>query len=176
MLLPASLPPMGSSCEALPALQTQLTEAATSTYKPLKAKLDVITKAKATMEAAATKEDYAAALKQQGELKIKVEAFLADLKKLKDAETEYPKARAALKPKLDDALVSARAFAPLAGARAALGPADAAVNAAATGQEFEKALTLLKDLEKKVDAYLAKAKTEEEKYKKKADEITAAGR
>jgi hypothetical protein len=157
--------------DALTALQPQLTEATKSSYKPLKPKLDDITKHKGAMEAAAKKEDYVAALKLLDDLKIKVDAFLTDLKKLQQAEKDYPPARAALKPKLDDALVSARSFASLKAARAALVQANAAVNAAAAAQDFEKALGLLKDLETKVDAYLAKAKTEEDKYKKKGDEI-----
>jgi hypothetical protein len=158
--------------DALAALQPQLQDALKSTYKPLQPKLDEITKVKGDMEAAAQKEDYEAAMQSLNDLNAKVEAFLPDLKKLQQAEQDYTKARAALKPKLDDALVSAREYAPLKAARAAIVSADSAVETAASAQDFEKALELLKDLETKVDAYLKDAKTEEEKYQKKGDEIT----
>jgi hypothetical protein len=157
--------------DGLAALQPQLEEAAKGTYKPLKPKADALAKVKAAMEAAAKKSDYAAALKLLGDLKAKVEAYLADLKKLQQAEQDYTTTWAAVKPKLDDALVSARIFTSLKSARAALVQAKAAVETAAAAQEFEKALQLVKALETKVDAYLTQAKKEEEKYTKKADEI-----
>jgi hypothetical protein len=157
--------------DALAALEPQLAEAAKSSYKPLKPKLDDITKRKAAMEAVATKEDYVAALKLLNELKTKVEAFLTDLKNAQQAEKDYNDARAALKPKLDDALVSARNFPSLKTARAAIVQANAAVDKVAATQDFVKALQLVKDLQTKVEAYLAKAQIQEDKYKKKGDEI-----
>ena len=158
--------------DALAALQPQLQEALKSNYAPLKPRADDITRVKEGMEAAAQKEDYVAALASLNDLKAKVEALLADLKKLQQAEQDYTKARAALKPKSDDALVTARDFAPLKAARDAIVGADSSVETAASAQDFEKALQLVKDLEAKVDAYLKDAKTEEEKYQKKGDEIT----
>jgi hypothetical protein len=157
--------------DGLAALEPQLAEAAKSTYKPLKPKLDDINKRKAAMDAVATKEDYAAALKLLNELKPKVEAFLTDLKNAQQAEQDYNNARTALKPKLDDALVSAQNFPSLKAARAAIVQGNGVVDKTAAAQDFVKALQLVKDLETKVDAYLAKAKTQEDKYTKKGDEI-----
>src|SRR5262249_54823502 len=75
--------------EALAALQPQLQEAMKSTYTPLKPKVDEITTLKGTMEAAAQKEDFVAALQSLNDLKAKIEAFLPDLKKLQQAEQDY---------------------------------------------------------------------------------------
>jgi hypothetical protein len=127
------------------------------------------------MEAAAQKEDFAAALTSLGNLKAKVEAFLPELKKLQQAEEDYKKARAALKPKLDDALVQANDFqsdATLTASRAAIVTANSDADAAATAQDFEKALQIVNDLAAKVDAYLAAAKTKQAEYTKKADDIS----
>jgi hypothetical protein len=157
--------------DGLTTLGPKFTEAAQYSYKPLQPKLDDINKRKAAMEAAAAKEDYATALKMQSELQAKLDAFLADLKKLQQAEQDYNTTRAAVKPKLDDALVSARVFTSLQSARAALVQANAAVEAAAAAQDFENALQLIKALQTKVDAYLDQANKQQEKYTKKADEI-----
>jgi hypothetical protein len=157
--------------DALPALQGQLTEAEKSTYKPLKARLDAITKLKGQMEAAATKEDYAAALKVQKDLKTKVETFLTDLKAMQDAEKEYTAARATLKPKMDDALVSARDFAKVKGTRDKLIKDVAAMEAAEKAQEFVKALEMVKGMGAKIDDFLTKSKVEEDKYKEKGDKL-----
>jgi hypothetical protein len=71
-------------------------------------------------------------------------------------------------------LVSARNFsdATLQAARAAIETGKTNLEAAASAQDFEKALGLVKDLETKVDAYLKDAKTKEDEYKKKGDEIS----
>src|SRR5262249_33334167 len=115
------------------------------------------------------------------DLKAKIEAFLPDLKKLQQAEQDYNKALAALQPKLADALVSARNFdtsaaTPLVNSLKAARPAivtgKSDMEAAASAQDFEKALQLAKDLETKVDAYLKDAKTQDEEYKKKGDDIS----
>jgi hypothetical protein len=158
--------------DALAALQPQLQEALKSTYKPLQPKVDEITKGKGEMEAAAQKEDYVAALQSLNDLKAKVEAFLPDLKKLQQAEQDYTKAWGALKPKVDNALLSSKGFKDLDADRTAIETAESNVVAAASAQDFEKALQLTKELEPKVDAYLTKAKAKEDDIKKKADDIT----
>jgi hypothetical protein len=157
--------------DALAALQPELQEALKSTYTPLKPQADEITKIKGEMEAAAKNEDYVAALQSLNDLKAKVEALLPDLKKLQQAEQDYNKARAALNPKLDDALVSANDLPGLGAARAAIVTDDSNVETAATAQDFEKALQLIKELETKVEAYLTDAKAKQAEYQKKGDEI-----
>jgi hypothetical protein len=158
--------------DALAALQPQLQEALKSTYTPLKPKVDEITKVKGEMEAAAQKQDYEAAMTSLNDLKAKVDAFLPDLKKLQQAEADYTKTWAALKPKIDDALLSSKDFAALSADRSAIETAESNVVAAATAQDFEKALQLANDLGPKVDAYLTKAKTKQDDIQKKADDIT----
>src|SRR5262249_29003695 len=91
---------------------------------------------------------------------------------LQQAEQDYTKARAALKPELDDALVQAREFPALQTARDAIISADSVIETTASAQEFEKALELVKDLGTKVEAYLKDAKKKEDEYAKQGDEIT----
>jgi hypothetical protein len=157
---------------ALAGLKPQLDEALKSTYKPLKPTLDEITRVKGEMEANAQKEDFVAALQSLNDLKAKVEAFLPELKKLQQAEQDYTKARAALKPKLADALLQSKEYPAMKPARDAIVSDDGAVETAASAHDFERALQLVKALETKVDAYLAAAKTKADETQKKADEIT----
>ncbi len=158
--------------DALKDLQPKLSEALESKYPSLAPKLDEISRLKGDMEGAAQKEEFPAATQTAQALGGKVDAFLIDYNKLKHAQEDYTKARAALKAKLDDALVSAREFSTLSGARADLISRDSAVESAATAQDFEKALQLVNELAPKVDDYLTKAKAEEDKYSKKGEEIT----
>jgi hypothetical protein len=124
------------------------------------------------MAAAAKAGDYDSAIQHQKDIGTKLDAFEVEAASVsKQDKDKYTKARDALKPKLADALVSARRFGSLKSDRAAIVTANAAVETAANAQNFAKAAELLTDLGTKVDAYLKAAKTEEAKYKKKGDEI-----
>ena len=158
--------------DALAAVQSQLVEFSKAPpYLALKPTADEINKVKGEMEAATQKEDYVAALASGNDLKTKLEAFQPDLKKIQQAEDDYKNARAALKPKLDDVLVSARELASLKAGRDAIVAADSSVESAASAQDFEKALELVKDLATKVDAYLKDVKVKEDEIKRKAAEV-----
>lgn len=155
-------------------LTTLLAETTAGTYPEQAAVETDIATIRGQMETAAQGEDFAQALKLATSLKPKAEAYAKEFKRLKQQaqdEQDYTTALGTLKPKLADALVQARAFPPMATARAQLASLKKAMEAAATAKDFAKALKLARDLEPKVDAYLAKATTEEEKYKKKGDEL-----
>ena len=87
-------------------------------------------------------------------------------------KAEYEKARAAAQAKVDDCMVSARAFPSLNADRQDLVNMQQTMEASAKTEDFDTAKQISDDLAKKADAYLDKAKKEQQKYDKKGEEIT----
>lgn len=115
------------------------------------------------MESAAQSQDYAAALEKLTSLEGKVDECF---KLIDEKKAAYEAADKSMRPQLDDALVSARAFPSLKGDRSALETAKTAYEKAAADEDYEQAEKLAKELESKAGDYLKKAAKEQEKFDK----------
>jgi hypothetical protein len=123
------------------------------------------------MESAASAEDYENALQLLDGLEGKVHEYFDAIEKKKQ---EYEAARAAAQEKFEDCFAQARLYPPLETDRQALKAAQKEMGAAGDDEDYDKGKKLATELGTKADAYLAKCKTEQEKYDKKGEEIKKA--
>jgi predicted nucleic acid-binding Zn-ribbon protein len=100
-------------------------------------------------------EDYVQALKLVNDLATKVDTYQAAVDELQKQKQAFDDARAALDPRLKEALASQSA--KLAPQRDQLSAANADINTAAQGEDYAGALKQVNDLSAQVDAYKAAA-------------------
>ncbi len=158
--------------QALTGLQPKLSEASSCEYEKLASMQADIVTVQGQMEEAAKAEDFEKALGLCGDLGDKIDAYLAAKTEIDEKRQDYETARKAAQAKVDDCMVSARNFATLKTDREELTKKQSEIEAAAKSQDFEKAKQLAEELASTADAYLAKAKKEQEKYDKKGEEIS----
>jgi hypothetical protein len=123
------------------------------------------------MESAAGAEDYENALQYLDGLENKVKEYFDAIEKKKQ---EYEAARDAAISKFQDCMVTARDFTSLSTDRTGLIDKKKDMEAKAAAEDYNEAKKLATELGALADAYVAKAKTEQEKYDKKGEEITKA--
>jgi predicted nucleic acid-binding Zn-ribbon protein len=137
--------------EALAALQPKLTEASQSKYPKLDPMQQDMVTVQGQMETAAQNEDFVQALKSLKDLSAKVDAYAKALEELEQQKEAYDQALAALQPKLTEA--SECRYPKLTPLQEELTTVQGQMEAAAASDDFVKALSLLKDLSSKLDAY-----------------------
>ena len=157
---------------ALNALQPKLPTACPSNPK-LSAMDGEITTLKGQMEAAATGKDYAKALELAKQVGAKADEFQKALAEFEKNKQDYEAAVKALEPKLP---TTCPANASLAERHAQIMTLKSQMEAAASGQDYAKALELAKQLSAKVDEYqkaLKETPPSPAKVKEVQDLITA---
>ena len=157
---------------ALNALQPKLPTACPSNPK-LSAMDGEITTLKGQMEAAATGKDYAKALELAKQVGAKADVFQKALAEFEKNKQDYEAAVKALEPKLP---TTCPANASLAERHAQIMTLKSQMEAAASGQDYAKALELAKQLSAKVDEYqkaLKETPPSPAKVKEVQDLITA---
>ncbi|MGL4512187.1 MAG: hypothetical protein ACRCT8_03795 [Lacipirellulaceae bacterium] len=152
-------------------LEPRLQEASTCEYEAL-AELDQqIDAATGELDMAAEGQEYDQALLIVTDLTAKVDEKLARVAEIELKRAEWEAARKGAVEKLTECTLVANSYATLKGDQDALKPKLDAADAAAEGQDFDKALQLATELTTACDAYMGKAKTEQEKYTKRAGEL-----
>src|SRR5262249_12713853 len=115
------------------------------------------------MEASAAAKNYVQALEQLRTLKGKVEEYEKALEELEQQEKAFQEAWAALQEKMTPTEQSQ--FKKLEPQQQELTEAKTEIETAAQEEDYEKALNLVNELDKKVDPYLEAAKKLEEQKK-----------
>jgi chromosome segregation ATPase len=147
---------------AYEALKPRLEKVGACTHVKLAAERDAIGSARHDMEANAQAKQYVDALKQLEDLTTQVGTFETALEDLERRKKEFEDAWKALQEKLGQ--IEQSTYKKLAPDQQAITAAKPLIESAAQAEDFDQAMSLLKDLEAKVDAFLAaRAKLDEEK-------------